>query len=152
MEDLDNYSQMGGSLVITNEIRDYLYETSKWGKFLAILGYIGLGLLILIAIGMMLGGAMISQFSQTKFPVGIMGGVYIVMAIVYYFPVSFLHKFSNRIRQGLDLNNMTDITYGFKNLKSLYKFTGIATIVVLSLYIVIFIVGIIAAAMMATHS
>jgi hypothetical protein len=43
------------SLIGNAEINGYLFETSKWGKFLAIIGYIGMVLLVLLGIFMMLG-------------------------------------------------------------------------------------------------
>jgi hypothetical protein len=123
------------SISVNNEIKEYLTETSKWGKFLAVVGYIGMGLLCLIGIAVMIGFSIFSKVSDANFPMGVLGFVYIIIAVVYYFPVNYLHKFSSQMRAGIESNNQEVVTTGFENLKSLFKFMGIFTIVVLSIYV-----------------
>jgi hypothetical protein len=47
-----------------------------------------------------------------------------------------------QIKKGLKSNDITTITAGFQNLKSLFKFMAIVTIVILSIYGLILIVAI----------
>jgi hypothetical protein len=68
-----------------------------------------------------------------------MGFIYIIFAVIYYFPVSYLHKFSREMKQGLSSKDMNSVSFGFQNLKSLFKFLGIFTIVILSVYALIFL-------------
>ena len=134
MENLEN-TEAGENIFISNaQITDYLMETSKWGKFLAIVGYVGIGILILIAIFMMIGFSKLSNIVDTGFPMGAFGFIYIIMGALYYFPVSYLYKYSVAIKKGLDSKDITTITAGFENLKSLFKFMAIFTIVILSIY------------------
>lgn len=44
METLDNNMESGEGLVINGDIRAYLMETAKWGRFLAIVGFVGMGI------------------------------------------------------------------------------------------------------------
>ena len=118
----------------STEITNYLMETAKWGKFLAITGYVSIGLLALLAIFMMIGMSTMSDFSGTDFPMGAVGFIYIIMGAVYYFPVTYLYKYAVQIKKGLQSNDPTTITAGFQNLKSLFKFMAIVTIVILSIY------------------
>lgn len=127
---------------INKEINDYLLETSKWGKFLAIVGYIFMGLMILLAIFMMVGLSALSKFSSTGFPMGPIGFVYILFAVIYYFPVTYLYKFSVQIKDGLNQKDQPVLTSGFRNLKSLFTFMGILTIVILAIYAIILVVAI----------
>ena len=142
MENFENKVQDENSFISNYKINDYLIETSKWGKFLAIVGYIGMGILLLVAIYMMFGFSKISNLSGTRFPMGILGFIYIIIGAIYYFPVNYLYKYSVQIKKGLISKDITTITSGFQNLKSLFKFMGIFTIVILSIYGLILLIAI----------
>lgn len=139
MEEIDNQVQDENSLVINEEINEYLSETSRWANFLAIVGYVGMGLLMVIAIVMMVGLSRMGDMVGSRIPAGLMGFIYIIFAVIYYFPVSYLHKFSREMKQGLSSKDMNSVSFGFQNLKSLFKFLGIFTIVILSVYALIFL-------------
>ena len=141
MENNENKVQDEKSFISNAEINAYLSETSKWGKFLAIAGFIGMGLLIIMAIFMMFGLSRISKVPNVGFPMSMFGFLYIVFAVIYYFPVNYLYQFSVRIQQGLNSNDLQKITLGFQNLKSLFRFMGIMTIVIFSIYGLILFIG-----------
>lgn len=142
MENYENLSQSASPVTINNEIKDYLVETSKWGKFLAITGYIGMGFIVLLGLVFMLGSSAFNSLANTGFPIGVFGLVYILMAVLYYFPVTYLYRFSSNIRKGLNTGDPESVSSGFKNLKSLYKFMGIFTIVILSIYVLAIVIAI----------
>ncbi|MCF7560898.1 DUF5362 family protein [Sabulilitoribacter multivorans] len=137
-------------LEVTQEIKGFLKETSSWSYFLSILGFVGIGFMVFGGIIM----AFANSFSQLGgssaygfgYSVGI-GLVYIVLALIYFFPVFYLFNFSKNIKRALSANNNTDFKRAFLNLKSHYKFMGIFTIVFISLYILA-IIGVVAGASM----
>lgn len=134
MENFDNNVQGEHTFFNNTEITNYLMETSKWGKFLAIVGYISIGILVLLAIFMMIGLSTMGNLTGTEFPMGVFGFTYIILGAMYFFPVNYLYKFSVQIKKGLNSKDITTITAGFQNLKSLFKFMAIVTIVILSIY------------------
>jgi hypothetical protein len=146
MDTLDSNITRENTLFSSNEIASYLLETARWGKFLAIMGYIGIGLILLIAIFVMAIGSASQLFPGMALGMGMgaFGMIYIVIAALYFFPVYYLHQFSIKIKQGLTSQDPQNITTGFQNLKSLFKFMGIFVIVILSIYAVIFAVAIVA--------
>jgi hypothetical protein len=109
MENTDYNVQEASQLVISNEINAYLRETAKWGNFLAIMGYIGIGLLVLLAIFMMVGFSALSEYTKMPFPMGAFGAIYILIAVLYYFPVSYLHKFSKQVKRLCSVNCVTNV-------------------------------------------
>lgn len=139
MENIENTQPVENLLTINSEIKGYLLETSKWGKFLAVIGYAGMGLLFLLGVVFIVGFSIFSSFSSVGFPMKIMGFVYILIAVSYYFPLNYLYKLSIQLKQGINSINQQTVTSGFENLKSLFKFMGILTIVVLSIYALIII-------------
>jgi hypothetical protein len=142
MENTGFTEQEDKSLVINAEIESYLQETAKWGKFLAIVGYVSIGLFVILALVMMLGVSQLNNVPNVGFPVGLIGFIYILIAVLYYFPVNYLYRFSARIKEGINLKNQISINSGFQNLKSLFKFMAICTIVVLSIYGLILLIAI----------
>ena len=76
------------------------------------------------------------------FTSGILGFIYVIIALIYFFPISYLFKFAKKMKNALKSSDNTELTSAFSNLKSHYKFIGIFTIIILSLYVLIFIIGI----------
>ncbi len=117
----------------------FLSETAKWAKFLSIVGFILCGLLVILALFM--GTLMGTTFSQIE-GAGLLGGgmsifvtlFYLIIAVLYFFPCLYLFRFSNKMKGALIENNQVEMTSAFENLKSCFKFMGIMTIVILSLY------------------
>ena len=140
MENIEISNQSESSFTISDEIKKYLLETSKWGKFLAIVGYVGMALLVLIALGVMVGFSFLNSETEGTFPMAALGLVYIVIAVVYYFPINYLYRFSVQMKEGLTTDNNQSVTTGFENLKSLFKFMGIFTVVILSIYALLLVI------------
>jgi hypothetical protein len=142
MENPEIIQPVEDQFIINPEIKGYLLETSKWGKFLAIIGYVGMGLMLLLGVMIMVGGSIFSSMTNVGFPIRIMGLVYIVIGALYFIPVNYLYKFSTKMTMGFHSPDQEAVTSGFENLKSLFKFMGIFTIVILSIYILIIIVAV----------
>jgi len=122
-------------------IKGYLLETSKWSKFIAIVGFVGIGILAVIGILMLIGFSFLGNLYKGV-PMWIVGVVYIVMSVIYYFPTIYLYKFSTKIKQGLQLEGEMVLADGFLNLKKVFKFIGILTIVILSIYVLALLIAI----------
>ena len=126
------------SITLSHIDLSHLNETRKWSNFLSILGFIGVGFLVLFAL---FSGSIFSMFNGGQFgqfPDGIMfiyGAFYIIMAVVYFFPCYYLFKFSQHLSNALANSNEEEMSAALRNQKSLYKFFGITVIVFMSLYI-----------------
>ena len=107
-----------------------LREIAKWGRFLAIAGYIGLAFLLLLGL---ISGVLIanSQFHEGIFVIIF----YSIFVAVYIFPVYYLHRFSTNMTIALDKNDSSKLTESLVFLKSHYKFLGILTLILLTLYV-----------------
>ena len=69
----------------------------------------------------------------------LMTGIYLVLALIYVFPVLYLFKFSTKMKSPLQTKDNEVLANAFKNLKSHYKFIGVFTIITLSLYILVIV-------------
>ncbi len=133
---------VAGSLHISSSISTFLTTTYKWTKFLSILGFVMLGLMGLGGLGLIVSGASIPGSAA---PAALMGVIYIAMCAIYFFPTLYLYNFSVKMKTALTASSQDELEASFENLKSLFKFIGILTIVMIALYILIIIFGIIAA-------
>lgn len=123
----------------------YLKESAKWSKFLAILGFIGIALFILLALFFMVGSSQMNPYAGLGVPGALISLVYILIAALYFMPVYYLYNYATKVSQALNERNSKMLTDGLENLKSHHKFLGIAAIVVISIYLLIFLVGILGA-------
>ena len=114
-----------------------LESTRKWAGFMAIVGFVFLGLMALMAL---LVGPLVSIFSGnsnlTVWPLFLGGFVYLIIAVIYFFPILFLYRFSRYTRKGIHENDPKAMGLAFKNLKSHYTFIGILMALALGLYLV----------------
>ncbi len=135
------------------QAREFLGQTAKWAYFLSILGFIGIGFMVLLAFFMGTVMSMISGFSGAE-EASYMGGfitvLYLVLAVLYFFPVLYLFKFASNMKDALRTNDSDSLTASFGNLKSHYKFLGIMTIVLISIYILIILFAILGGAALAS--
>src|SRR5690606_38683392 len=125
-------------LNLSEEIKGYLRETSTWTLFLSILGFVGIGIMVLAGIFMSVlfaSTGVQDPYESLGFSMSWMGGFYIILAVVYFFPVLYLFKFSRKMKSAITSKNNNDLTTAFQNLKSHYKFVGILTIALIALYI-----------------
>lgn len=123
-------------LTITSASKSFLKETAKWGKFLAIIGFILIGLMIVFAAFATTIFEMAGQL-QPGMPnnIGlIMAITYLVLALIYFFPVYYLWQFSTKMKKALATKNDEVLANSFEMLKSHYKFMGVFTIITMSLY------------------
>lgn len=123
-------------LVLTNEAIVYLKTIASWTTFFSILGFVFVGLMVVMGFGMTL--FMSSVFATAGKPfMAYIGLVYAVFAVIYLMPVIYLYRFSTVVKRAIQNCDSNDIMLAFKNLKSHYKFMGILTIVILALYLVV---------------
>ena len=134
-------------LQLTNESKDFLREAGKWANFLGILGFVGLGFMVIAAFAVMAMGNVFSSAMGDN-PMGglggsFLGGIYLLMALLYFFPVLYLYRFGSRVKKAFANNDSAMLTSSLENLKSHYKFVGILAIIMLSFYALVFIIAIV---------
>ena len=145
MED-NLHVENGENLIIDWRSKEFLKETAKWTKFLAILGFVGIGFMVLGSLVMLFAPS--SLMSNGDFPFGgkiFMMLLYLAFAVLYYFPISYLYQFSENTKKAIENNDNNAIRDAFEFLKSHYKFIGILTIILLSFYAIIIFIGLIGA-------
>ena len=118
----------------------YLKETARWAKFMAILGFVFCAVYVLIAL---FAGSLMARLSTLGGNAGagtgaaLIGGglisvIYIMIAVLYFFPCLYLYNFAAKMQTALRANDQDQLNLSFRNLKSCYRFMGILMIIALS--------------------
>lgn len=142
----DQHSSLFG-LGIDNISKSHLSEAAKWARFLAICGFIFLGLMVVYGIVMSFVFANMAstmrEYDTTPNAnnlTNIMGiGMiifYIICAVIAFFPYYFLLRFANKMKAALVSNDQEELNGSFQNLKILYRYMGI--LMIISLVLIIF--------------
>ena len=114
-----------------------LDTTRKWTMFLAILGFIGIGVFLTVGL---FGGIFLSVFNKgdtaTSYPGWLFIIIIIVTSILYFFPMLYIFRFSKFISVAIKTCNKEELKKAFKNLKSYFIFLGILFIAILVIYVI----------------
>lgn len=137
----DQPQQENNNLHINQNVKGYLLEAAKWGQFLAIMGYIFVGLMVIIAFVFMLSSKYFPSLNTNGSLTLGFGALYLLLSSLYMIPVTYLHRFSTQVKYGIINKDELNVEESFKNLKSLFKFSGISTIVLIGIYLLMFLGG-----------
>lgn len=156
MEEFEIHAPQIFELTIDSTTKSHLSEAAKWAKFLAVVGMIFLGLMIVAGI---FGSTMIFRMAGNELdgPGGnfasygsLLMAVYVVIiAAIWFFPLLFTFRFSSQMKVALAGNDQQALNHSFQNLKRCYRFVGILTIILLAIYALVIVFALIGAAAMS---
>jgi len=108
----------------------------KWAMFIAIIGFIFLGIMIIVGI---LAGTFLSAFSggetDSGFPVYLVLIMFVILAAASFFPVLYLFRFSKHAAHAVSFLDKQELKNAIKNLKLYFVYIGVLIIIVLSFYL-----------------
>lgn len=146
-------------LSVNENAARYLYKSAQWSKFFAVLGFISAGFLILATIALIGMGSLLPMMRQSM-PMNqpgvgpmaflstsvfaLIGVFYLLMAVVNIIVALKLYRFADKAITALKTNDDEILELSFKNMNSFLQILGIVTIIVIALYIIIFVVMILA--------
>jgi len=136
MENQSEIKLESKNLELENDGLVYLKEIRKWTNFLSILGFVMLGLMLLVILIVIPASkpALIGRFEWLAFiPV-------LLITFIYFFPIYYLYMFSRYSKQSLINSDASLMTIALKYLKMHYRFMGIMIIVILSIYVIVLLV------------
>lgn len=129
-------------LTLTSASKIFLKETAKWAFFLSIMGFIMIAFMLVLAIfsNTIFGMAAAMQPGVPENIGMIMTITYLILGLIYFFPVYYLMQFSNKMKKAIATKNDETLAKAFEMLKSHYKFIGVFTIITISLYVLMIVV------------
>ena len=126
---------------LNNQDLQFLRTAGKWGRFIAIVSFVSIGLGILSLIVLLTASSIGSGAGLGEtgaIGVGIVM-MYIPLLLAYIYPTVKLFQFSSNAIQAADARDGLAASEAFSALKSLFKFLGILLIIVIALYALVMI-------------
>jgi hypothetical protein len=128
------------SLSIDPSSKEHLNEAARWARFIAIVGFVFLGFLVLAGILFSMTLSRLDTSGDPAFRTGGLGAMmgtgtailYIILAAVYFFPLLYLLRFANAAQAALASNEQELLVQSFLNLKRFLRYVGILTIIALA--------------------
>ncbi|HTN16625.1 MAG TPA: hypothetical protein VL092_03020 [Chitinophagaceae bacterium] len=134
-------------ITLTEKAKAHLLETCRWTKFLAILTFILIGIMMTGLLAVFATGSMAAVMSNGFSALGAVGAflVMTLLVVLYWYPSYMLYRFSVSIKSGILHNNQQMIEDGFRYEKNMYRFLGILTIIIILVYLVIILSAVVSA-------
>ncbi len=141
-EEFQREEESQPKLIVTEEMRSYFYDMAKWANFLAIVGFVFAGFMI---IGAFTVGAAIGANPEMAKMVGAMGSlgsfgftaVYLVFAFAIFYPSILLFKYATKAKIGVLYAEQASLEEAIGKIRLLFKYWGIIVILFLGLYLFI---------------
>ncbi|HPG33016.1 MAG: hypothetical protein H6541_06265 [Lentimicrobiaceae bacterium] len=133
----DQLTQELPSIVLNAEAIHSLAETRKWTSFFAVLGIIALVFMFVAGIISIIVLPMLNQESEpTALPAIVTGLVYLLLGVIYLFPIIYLFRFTKLVRQAIASSNGNLMSSALYNLKLHFRTVGIITIGFIAVYLI----------------
>ncbi len=139
---------------ITEKTASLVSKAGPWATFLGVMGFIGTGFIVLVAIASVFAAGLLTSGLTTVMPFlkglggatgGILGLIYVVIAAFAFFPSLFMVNIGSAAKRFRLRGDSKDIEQFVAAFKKWVKFYGVTLIVFMSIYAVVIVVGIIVA-------
>ena len=139
----------GGTGAITDTVINALKKTRPWVLFLAILGFIGAALTLLVGIAVVISSMMMGNLEGmdaeiAPFGSGRMIGVgvlYAVMAVIYFLSALYLLRYAGAIKRLSSSLSVADLEAALEQQASFWKLIGILVLISIVLTVVMLLAG-----------
>jgi uncharacterized membrane protein len=139
----------GGAGVMTDTIINALKKTRPWVLFLAILGFVGAALTLLVGISVIISSVMLGKVEGidaeiAPFGSGMMiglGVVYAAMALIYFFSSLYLLRYAGAIKRLSSSLSVADLEAALTQQASFWKLIGILALISIVLMVVMLLAG-----------
>ena len=124
------------NMEIGQETLKHLNTLRKWTMFLAVSGFIFLGLIITLGL---ITGTFLTAFSNSDkmpgIPDALVYASFIAVTLIIFFPILFLFRFSKHTSKAVSTLDRKEMHIAIKYLKRYFIYTGVVLIVIISVYI-----------------
>ena len=122
------------NLRITENIQNNLLTATKWLKFMTILSTVGVALFFIIGIVLFIP-------TYDGVPGALYGVIYIMLTLLYFYPIKKSFDLIKNTRDAMGNASQMGLEQAAANVKSILKYFGILSIVCLSIYAILFVIG-----------
>ncbi|HEY9124390.1 MAG TPA: hypothetical protein PK252_02405 [Bacteroidales bacterium] len=122
-------------LELNEEALNELTQIRKWAMFFSVLGFIFIALMVFAGLIMAALSSGLAGAGLGKLPMVFVGILYLALGIIYILPVIYLYRFSVDAKIAIESKDAILIASALKSLKKHFRFIGVFTIVIFSIYV-----------------
>lgn len=130
---------------IDNITQKYLKTAARWAKFLALLGFVFVGLMILagIFVGIIYNITESDLMMDQKMPVPsyIISLFYLLGAMIFLIPNLFMNSFANKTVKAIEKKDADILSKSFRSLKNWFLFYFLSIVVLILVYVIVVLLG-----------
>jgi uncharacterized membrane protein YhaH (DUF805 family) len=127
-------------LIVTEDMRSYIYDMAKWANFLGIVGLVIAAFMLMAALTI---GPTINanpEMAKMLGQLGTMDGttfsiVFLIYGLAIFFPSLLMLRYAAKAKHGVLYGEQESLDQGMAKLKSLFKYFGVLTIIFIGLYL-----------------
>ncbi|MFN0257009.1 hypothetical protein [Pedobacter ureilyticus] len=127
-------------LIVTEDMRSYIYDMAKWANFLGIVGLVIAAFMLMAALTI---GPTINanpEMAKMLGQLGAMDGttfsiVFLIYGLAIFFPSLLMLRYAAKAKHGVLYGEQESLDQGMAKLKSLFKYFGVLTIIFIGLYL-----------------
>ena len=128
-------------LIVTEDMRSYIYDMAKWANFLGIVGFVISAFLLLAALTV---GPTINanpEMGKMLGQLGAMDGVTISIVFLIYglligYPSLLMVRYAAKAKLGVLYGEQQKLDEGIAKLRSIFKYFGVLAIIFVGLYLI----------------
>lgn len=127
-------------LVVTEDMRSYIYDMAKWANFLGIVGFVLSAFMLMAALT--IGPTMNSNPEMAKMlgQFGAMGGttftiVFLIYGFAIFYPSFLMVRYAAKAKQGVLYGEQSSLDEAMSKLKSLFKYFGTLAVIFIAIYL-----------------
>jgi hypothetical protein len=110
-----------------------LRGTKPWVRFLSVLGFIGTGLGVLAGLGLGAAGGLGAGLAMSESLM--FGMIYVLMALLYFFPSLQLHRYAGAIEDALRTRASAAVATALQKQQTFWRTVGIMMLVLIVLWV-----------------
>lgn len=144
-EDLPKFENRSG-LMLEGQAASAMRTAMAWAKFMAIVMFIFTGMMLVFSLCLLfMSGGIFADIMPYGIPTPgrVLGVIYLVICIVYFFLSFFMFMFSSKIKRAIEEGNGLYLEQGASNMRNYFMMSGIILIVGLAFTVLGFIMGIV---------
>jgi len=139
-------SQLAGNNAgLSDQAKDFLKETAKWAKFIAIVNFVFIAFMVIGSFSVAtLFNSIPEMADNPAFALmggGMIAGIYLFFAAIWFIPNLYLFQFATKTQRAVKANDGPMMTEALGKLKSHYKFWGIFMAIIIGFYLLIFVLA-----------
>jgi len=128
-------------LVVTEDMRSYIYDMAKWANFLGIVGFVLSAFMLMAALT--IGPTMNAnpELSKMMGQFGAMDGttfsiVFLIYGLAIFYPSLLMVRYAAKAKHGVLYGEQLSLNEAMRKLKSLFKYFGTLAVIFIAMYLI----------------